>query len=41
MVLQRCERCGFERRNRLAKDDDMAALIRLAGESAGRRMRRH
>ena len=39
MILHRCETCGFERRNRLAPDDDMNALIRLAGETAGRRVR--
>ena len=39
MILQRCETCGFERRNQMGKDDDMAALIRLAGANAGRSVR--
>jgi hypothetical protein len=39
MILQRCETCGFERRNQMGKDDDMAVLIRLAGENAGRSVR--
>ena len=39
MILQRCEVCGFERRNQMGKDDDMGALIRLAGENAGRSVR--
>jgi hypothetical protein len=39
MILHRCEACGFERRNQMGKEDDMAALIRLAGQNAGRTVR--
>ena len=29
VIIHRCERCGAERRNKAANDDDMKKLIRL------------
>jgi hypothetical protein len=29
VIVHKCERCGAERRNKAAKDDDMKKLIRL------------
>ena len=31
MVIHRCNGCGIERQNRIAADDDPAALLRLSG----------
>ncbi len=31
-ILHRCEKCGFERLNRVAGDDDSELLTKLAGE---------
>jgi hypothetical protein len=28
-IVHRCLRCGFERHNRIAADDDFAAVMRL------------
>lgn len=31
-IIHKCQKCGFERRNRIAGDDDSELLTKLAGE---------
>lgn len=33
-ILQQCQRCGFERKNKMAPEDDFEALLHLSRESA-------
>ncbi len=35
-LLQRCEKCGFERKNKVQEEDDFEALLGLARKKAAR-----
>ena len=40
VVVHRCERCGVERTNRLASNDDRDAIVAVGSTPAGRRLTR-
>jgi len=38
VIVHRCERCGTERKNRTARDDDFETLVAIARRTAAREL---